>query len=108
MTTKGTKNIIDYRKRRKELMLRGFGSKCQVCGYNRCHRALEFHHLNPNKKDITLSKSIYSWETTKNELKKCICLCANCHRELHEGLIKIDDTKEYFDETLVKDYKSRM
>ena len=72
MVTKGTQNILDYWKRRKELMLKGFGSKCQICGYDRCQKALEFHHLDPNEKEITLSRSIYSWETTKNELKNKI------------------------------------
>lgn len=99
-----TKHITDYNRRRKSLILKGFGNKCQICGYNKCNTALEFHHINPKEKDITLSRSIYSWERTKNELKKCICVCANCHREIHEGLIDIDSSKQYFNEELVKDY----
>lgn len=104
MTTKGTQYINSYNKRRKLVMLKGFGGKCQICGYNKCNSALEFHHLNPDKKDITLSRSIYSWEKTKDELKKCICVCANCHREIHEGLIEVDSSKQYFNEELVEDY----
>ena len=107
MVTKGTQNILDYWKRRKELMLKGFGSKCQICGYDRCQKALEFHHLDPNEKEITLSRSIYSWETTKNELKKCICVCSNCHREIHDGLVNVDTKKQYFDDTIVSDYNPR-
>ena len=26
------------------------GGACQLCGYNRCMRALTFHHLDPDKK----------------------------------------------------------
>ena len=104
MTNTKTKYIVNYWKRRKELMLKGFGSKCQICGYNKCNSALEFHHINPAEKDLTLSHSIYSWQTTKNELSKCICVCANCHREIHEGLIDIDSSIQYFDSSLVDDY----
>ena len=75
MTT--TKHINDYNRRRKELLVKGFGGKCQICGYDKCITALEFHHINPELKDITLSSSIHSWEKTKNEIKKCICVCAN-------------------------------
>lgn len=104
MTTKGTENIKKYRHRRKELLLQAFGNKCQVCGYNRCQKALEFHHLDPFKKEFDFSKTIISWEKTKNELKKCICVCANCHREIHDGLIEIDTDKTYFDENIIHDY----
>lgn len=104
MTT--TKHINDYNRRRKELTLKGFGGKCQICGYNKCNSALEFHHINPEEKDITLSRSIYSWEKTKQELKKCICVCANCHREIHEGLISVEP-KQYFNEELVKEYNPK-
>ena len=104
MTTKGTQSIIDYRKRRKELILEGFGNKCQICGYDRCQKALEFHHLDPSKKEIELSREIKSWEKMKEEVKKCICVCANCHREIHDGLIDVDISKQYFDESKVEGY----
>ena len=28
-----------------------------------------------------------SWETIRDELSKCILVCANCHREIHSGFI---------------------
>jgi len=60
------------------------GGKCEVCGYNKCHDALEFHHLDPDEKDFGIGcGNTYSWERTKSELDKCIMLCANCHREEH-------------------------
>ncbi len=31
------------------------GGKCYVCGYNKYLGALEFHHMDPNEKDFTIS-----------------------------------------------------
>lgn len=66
------------------------GDKCSVCGYDRCADALEFHHLDPSKKDFGISSKGYtrSWDKVKEELDKCILVCSNCHREIHSGLIK--------------------
>ena len=81
-------NVKDYRQRLKERATYVMGEKCQYCGYNRCITALEFHHLDPNQKDFSFgSNTNRSWENTKEELKKCILVCANCHREIHNGLI---------------------
>lgn len=64
--------------------------KCTVCGYNRCKEALEFHHLDPKHKDFSISSRVsISKETLNKELSKCVCLCANCHREVHVGLIEL-------------------
>jgi hypothetical protein len=59
------------------------GGKCENCGYNRYIGALEFHHLDPTKKEITISRTIQSFERLKTELEKCSLLCSNCHREEH-------------------------
>lgn len=98
------KRTVDRRKERKELLVKGFGGKCQICGYDKCITALEFHHINPELKDINFYTTNYSWERIINECKKCICVCANCHREIHHGDVSFDTTKQYFNEDLVKDY----
>jgi predicted HNH restriction endonuclease len=63
------------------------GGRCVLCGYKKCPGALEFHHLDPKTKDKNLKTgNIRSWDRIKKELEKCILLCSNCHRELHEEL----------------------
>jgi hypothetical protein len=64
------------------------GSKCQCCGYNKHVGALEFHHIDPSKKDFGISAKGYtrSWENVRKELDKCVLVCANCHREIHAGI----------------------
>lgn len=59
------------------------GGKCQICGYSKNISALEFHHLDPTQKDFGISETRHSWEDTMKELDKCIIVCSNCHRELH-------------------------
>jgi predicted HNH restriction endonuclease len=49
--------------------------------------ALEFHHKDPSLKEFGPSGRILkrlSWEKITKEIDKCILLCANCHRELHD------------------------
>ena len=65
------------------------GGKCVSCGYNKSIGALEFHHKDPSKKDFSISaQHCHSFgEKIKKELDKCILLCANCHREIHESFL---------------------
>ena len=60
------------------------GGKCSKCGYNKCLEALDFHHDKGNKEGMIskLTKD-FSKQKSLKEVKKCILLCANCHRELH-------------------------
>lgn len=75
--------------RRKELRERAvqhLGGKCQICGYNKCSAAFDFHHVDPLGKDFNISAGLTSWERILPELEKCVLLCSNCHREVHDGL----------------------
>ncbi len=70
--------------------------KCQRCGYDRCIEALEFHHMDPTKKDFSISSKGYtrSWKRVQKELDKCVMLCANCHRETHAELAALKGNLE--------------
>lgn len=78
-------NVQRRREKVKKLSIEYKGGKCQICGYNKCVDALEFHHLNPEEKEFGISSKGYtrSWEKVQQELDKCILLCSNCHREVH-------------------------
>jgi predicted HNH restriction endonuclease len=83
--------VVKRRKKLKDMAIEYGGGKCQVCGYDRCKRALSFHHKEPSQKDFGLSSRglTRSWEKTKIEIDKCILVCANCHMEIHEGMVNI-------------------
>jgi len=73
-------------KENKEKAVEYLGGKCIKCGYNKCIEALDFHHTDKSKKDISFkSKRGWSWTRLKKELDKCILVCSNCHREIHNG-----------------------
>jgi 5-methylcytosine-specific restriction endonuclease McrA len=78
--------------RRQAIALKG--GRCQVCGYDRCAEALEFHHLDSEVKDFGISSRGYtrSWDKVRQELAKCLLLCANCHREVHAELQLLRET----------------
>jgi len=78
---------IVYNRNNKKDAIVYLGGSCQVCGYNKCDAALELHHLDTTKKDFSISKHKgVGIDKIKPELDKCVLLCANCHRETHQGL----------------------
>ena len=46
---------------------------------------LDFHHIDPSKKEGNIAKIItsISRKFLLSELEKCIVLCTNCHRKVH-------------------------
>lgn len=76
-----------YQENKKKLQEVKSNAKCAKCGESRGY-VLDFHHINPNEKEYTISHMIanhYNFENeeTQKEIAKCIVLCANCHREFH-------------------------
>lgn len=60
-------------------------SVCIECGHSD-YRVLDFHHLDPGKKTVGVSRAVvqrWSAERILAEISKCVVLCANCHRLLH-------------------------
>ena len=75
--------------RNKVIAVQYKGGKCELCGYNKNIKALDFHHIDPTQKDFNISKQKNSnLERLKPELDKCLLLCSNCHREIHDDEYK--------------------
>lgn len=75
------------RKKTKAKLVLMFGGGCQSCGYSVCIQALEFHHHDEETKEFSIFQLMKnSFDTILKEAKKCVLLCANCHREVHAGI----------------------
>jgi hypothetical protein len=107
--SENVKSVNKWRNITKQRMIDSFGGKCGICGYDNCPQALEFHHLNPHEKEITLSKMTAGpkkWKTIVNELRKCVMVCSNCHREIHFSDLKIPNNIQRYNEEYT-DYKEK-
>lgn len=72
------RNRIASRKIEAMILL---GGVCAVCGTS---DDLEFHHIDPESKEIELRRLfVYSWERLLLELYKCQLLCEECHKSKH-------------------------
>ena len=90
---------MDYSKERKNFwrkiikhrIVESFGNKCICCGQSFDDCCYDIHHLNPEEKNFTISNSNFngakSWLKIRDELKKCVLVCANCHRLIHNNKI---------------------
>jgi len=98
----------------KKIMVLAMGGKCTICSYSKCIQALDFHHINPEEKDFQFNRlkmTEKTWPKIVEELKKCVMLCSNCHREVHAGAIQIkkpytkfDPKYEHFENTKLKEF----
>jgi len=64
---------------------------CCKCGI-KDSRVLEFHH--PGDKGFTIGYASHNHlgiDRVKEEIKKCLVICANCHRILHYGKVWMHD-----------------
>lgn len=79
-----------------DLLRKQRGGKCQRCGYSAYLGALDFHHIEQQNKDFTIGNRDFRLAECIEESKKCVLICANCHREIHNGLWNINEilTKE--------------
>jgi len=64
---------------------------CVLCDETEPY-CLDFHHLNGKDKVSNVSSMVaqkVSVTKLKKEINKCVCVCANCHRKIHIGLLKV-------------------
>lgn len=83
----------DINKRKK---MDAYKTPCAKCSEDRLY-ILDFHHIDPSTKCFTIGDS-YRGDSNKvqEEVNKCVCLCANCHREFHYlyGIVPADPVNQ--------------
>ena len=79
-----SERVSATRRKKMSVLKEEAGNCCCKCGYNKCTAALEFHHLDPTVKEGGIIGTTASLEKQRAEAKKCILVCANCHREIHQ------------------------
>lgn len=57
---------------------------CEKCGETRLY-LIQFHHVDPKTKLFCIGATATSKkeDELEKEVKKCVCLCSNCHDEFH-------------------------
>ena len=100
-SSKNSEYVTNSIKRRRTNLKKVFHSKCCLCGFNAIPEALEFHHVNPAEKSFGISSSnavTKSLNSQLEEMKKCILVCANCHRGIHSGVLQVPENyKDFYD-----------
>jgi hypothetical protein len=102
-----SESVKRWRKSTKNRIIAAMGGSCVCCGYKKCTAALELHHLDSSEKELsigTIRASIRSWGRIAEELRKCVLVCSNCHKEIHTGITFVHSNAFKFNENYA-DYK---
>ena len=80
----GQARVTRRRRRVKEILVAEAGGACRLCGYDRFPGALQFHHVDPAEKRFHIAARgvTRSLAKAREEARKCVLLCANCHAEV--------------------------
>lgn len=98
-------NTCNIKKRissRANVVYGALGTACWLCKYDKGDAArsiLEFHHVDPKTKKLSLSTRElvgYTWEQVREELQKCVMLCCRCHREHHAGIVSMESIQDIY------------
>lgn len=90
--SKNSEKVKRWRKRLKSNIVKGFGGGCAVCKIQWEPEIYDIHHLDPTTKKFTIGQVMskpQKFEVIKEELKKCVLLCAYCHRLVHAGKLEM-------------------
>jgi hypothetical protein len=87
----------------RRLLVDEAGGRCAICGYNRTIVNLHFHHVDPTKKLFSINTGRgKALATFREEARKCVLVCANCHGEIEAGLIDSPPAGTKFSERRLK------
>lgn len=92
-----SENVCNFVRNRKTNLISLFDGKCCICGFDKFQEALEFHHVNPEEKELKLSSNVMvALDKQIKEARKCVLVCANCHRGIHAGYYKVPNNYQQF------------
>ena len=100
-------HVTSWRRRTKKRSIDAFGGICCLCKKEYPQEVFEFHHLNPSEKSFGLGKiRCLAWERICEELRKCVLVCANCHRLIEYGHAEVPYDAYVFNESYLN-YKEQ-
>lgn len=81
------------RNRKTESKIRDYIQKVKEVGCSLCPETfapcLEFHHTRDKDHIISKMHKLGSLAKVKEEIAKCVLLCANCHRKVHYNILQV-------------------
>lgn len=73
----------------RRILIHEWGGCCARCGYDRTPVNLHFHHVEPSTKSFAVNAGMgKSLQAFREEAKKCVLLCADCHGEVESGYVE--------------------
>jgi hypothetical protein len=81
-----------YEKRKEKLnFINNFKSEkgCFLCGWNKFPQGLDLHHTKNKEFGLAQSVNGKSIEKIREELNKCVVVCAICHRGIHAEILSL-------------------
>jgi transposase len=83
--------VASRRRQLKEILVAEAGGRCALCGYDAYTGALQFHHVDPSQKrfGMALGGLTRALAEVRQEARKCVLLCGNCHAEVEAGLAEV-------------------
>jgi hypothetical protein len=88
------KNNLTYKQMWTEFKA---SQSCSVC-YHQHPAVIDFHHTDPHPDNIKINALVKARRyalAIKEAQEKCIPLCANCHRILHDNERKANDAAKH-------------
>jgi transposase len=83
-------SVLRRRARVRDVLIAEAGGACAICGLDAHPAALQFHHVDPSQKSFTIRNGdTRSLERMREEVRKCVLLCANCHAQVEAGAIDL-------------------
>ena len=81
-----------YKARNRAMVNEAKAGGCVACG-EKTLCCMDLHHLDSSTKEFNLAEiargEITGMKRIERELAKCVCVCSNCHRKIHAGLLEL-------------------